>query len=180
MRSYCLGSCCAPSSCFFGSTYAIILFIDSFFCVSNICSDSFRTLSVWNRKRVFLRRLYSWLSICLQRNFSSLSLYVFPSSDALVLNHHSALQFAWLLNMCSRGTLLASLNSSIFFIYYSLSCTPNLFWAGGHLLWCTRIAYPYFCWWWRIFVLQLPSRDGRGPQGSMAQGFLYQVFLWMT
>ena len=54
---------------FFGATYAITLFIDSFLCVSNICSDSFRTLSVWNGKIVFLRILYSWLSFCLQAEF---------------------------------------------------------------------------------------------------------------
>ena len=96
------------------------------FFVSNICSDSFRTSSVWNGKIVFLRRLYSWFLFCLQRNFSSLLLYFFPSSDALVLKHHYALQFALLLNMCLRGDLLASLNSSIvfflfFFILYSQS-----------------------------------------------------------
>ena len=100
---------------FFGATYTITLFIDSFFCVSNICSNYFRNLSVWNGKIVFLRRLYSWFLFCLQQNSSSLLLYVFPSSDALVLKHYSALQLSWLLNMCSRGTLLASLNSSIFF-----------------------------------------------------------------
>ena len=125
---------------FFGATYDVTLLIDSFFCVSNIFSDSFRTLSVWNRKIVFLRRLYSWLSFCLQRNSSSLSLYVFPSSDALVLKYHYVLQFSWLLNMCSRGTLLASLNSSIVFSLLFLSCTPNISWFGEHLLWCTHIS----------------------------------------
>ena len=40
------------------------------FNMSNIWSDSFITLSVWNGKRVFLRRFYSWLSFCLQRNSS--------------------------------------------------------------------------------------------------------------
>ena len=29
-----------------------------------------------------------------------------------------------------------------FFPYSSLSCTPNMFWAGGHMLWCTRIEDP--------------------------------------
>ena len=131
---------------FFGATYTITLFIDSFFCVSNICSDYFRTLSVWNRKTFFFKRLYSWLSFCLQRNSSSLSLYIFPSSDALVLKHHSALQFSWQLNMCSRGTLLAALNSSIVFPYSFKSCTPNPFWVGEHLLWCTHISEPYYHW----------------------------------
>ena len=50
--------------------------------------------------------------LCLQRNLSSVSLYVFPSSSAIVLKHHSTLQLSLLLNMCSRGTLLDSLNSS--------------------------------------------------------------------
>ena len=31
---------------FFGATYAITFFNDSFFCVSNICSDSLRTFSI--------------------------------------------------------------------------------------------------------------------------------------
>ena len=110
----------------FGETYAIKLLIDSFFCVSKICSDSFRTFSVWNVKIVFFRILYSWLSFCLQWNSSSVSLDIFPSSGTLVLKHHSALQLSWLLNMCTRGTWIASLNSSIifyllFFIMYSKS-----------------------------------------------------------
>ena len=42
---------------FFGATYAITLFVDSFLCVSNICSDYLMTPSVCNRKRVFSRRL---------------------------------------------------------------------------------------------------------------------------
>ena len=85
-RSYCLGSCCAPSSCFLAKrmlSHCSLIFL----CVSNICSDSFRTLSVWNGRRVFFSRLYIWLSFFLQRNSSSVSLYVFPSSDALVLKH---------------------------------------------------------------------------------------------
>ena len=75
---------------FLNAMYAITLFIDYFF-VSNICSDSFRNFSVWNGKIVFFRRLYRWLSFCLQHNPSSISLHVFPSSRALVLKHHSAI-----------------------------------------------------------------------------------------
>ena len=74
-----------------------------------------------------LSRLNSWLSFCLQRNSSSLSLYVFPSSNALVLKHHSALQLSWLLNMFSRGTLLASLNSSIVFYLFFFIMYPQYF-----------------------------------------------------
>ena len=99
---------------FVGATYAITLFVDSYLCVSNICIYSFRTLSVWKGKIVFFRRLYIWLSFCLQRNLSFLLLYVFPFSDALVLKNHSSLQFSWLLNICSWGNLLAALNPSIF------------------------------------------------------------------
>ena len=112
---------------FFGAKYAITLFIDSCFCVSNICSDSFRILSVWNWKRVFLRRLYRCLLFCLQQNLSSLLLYVFPSSDALVLKHHYALQFSWLFNMFSRGALLASLNSSTVFPLFLFIMYPQSF-----------------------------------------------------
>ena len=118
--------------------------------------------------------------VFLQRNSSSLSLYFFPFSDAIVLKQHSALQFSWLLKMCSMGTLLASLYSSIVFLYSFLSCTPNRFWAGGHLLWCTCITDPYFRWRWRICVLQLPSRDGRDLKGRMDLGFTHQVLLWMN
>ena len=56
------------------------------FFVSNIFSDYFRTLSIWNGNSVFFRRFYSWLSFCFQRNLSSVSFYEFPSFDALVLN----------------------------------------------------------------------------------------------
>ena len=97
---------------FFGAMYAIELFIDSFLCVPNICSDSFRTSSVWNGRIVFFGILYSQLSFCLQSNSSSLLWYVFYYIDALVLKHKST-QLSWLLNMCSRRTLLASHNSSI-------------------------------------------------------------------
>ena len=83
-------------------------------------------LSIWNRKIVFFRILYSWLSFFLQRNSSSVSLYVFTFSDTLFLKHHSALQLSRQLNMYSRGPLLASLNSPIVFYLLFLSCTPNL------------------------------------------------------
>ena len=39
---------------FFGATYMISLFIDYFLCVSNICSDHFRTLSFETWKYYFL------------------------------------------------------------------------------------------------------------------------------
>ena len=77
-----------------------------------------------------------------QRNPSSLLLYSLPYSDALVLEHWSALHLTWLLNMCSRGTLLACCNSTNFFYSY-LSYTPNIAWFWEHLLWCIHIADPY-------------------------------------
>ena len=95
-----------------------------FFCASNICSYSFKTLSVWNRKMFFLRSLYSWLLFYLQHNPSSLSLYSFPSSGALVLKHHYSLHLSLLLNTCLIGTLLAFSNNSklllllLFIIYH--------------------------------------------------------------
>ena len=122
-----------------------------FFGVSNICSDYFKTSSVWNGKRVFFGRFYSWLFFCLHRNLPSISLHVFPSSYAIVLKHQSVIQFSWLLNICSRGTLLASLNSSIFW-YSFLSCRPNLSWVRYHLLWCIHIAEPYFRWRWNDVI----------------------------
>ena len=59
--------------------------------------------------------IFQEMLFCLQHNSSSLLFYVFTYCDSLVLKHHSALQLSSLLNMCSRGTLLASLNSSMFF-----------------------------------------------------------------
>ena len=59
--------------------------------------------------------------------FLSFSLYVFPYSGDLVLKHHFAIQFAWLLNMCSRGILLASLNSSTFFSLFFFIMYPQYF-----------------------------------------------------
>ena len=72
------------------------------------------------------------------------------NSDALVLKHHSAPHFSLLLNICSRGNLLASLNYSIIFPYSFLLCTPNISWFGEHLLRCNHIAEPYFLWRWKI------------------------------
>ena len=118
--SYFFGSCYASSSCFCGATHAIVLFVCSLFFVLNICSDSLRILSVWNLKRVFFRRLYSCLSFYLQWNSSSLSLYSLPFYDDLFLKHHSALHLSWLLNMCSRVTLLACRNYSelLFLLFF--------------------------------------------------------------
>ena len=61
--------------------------------------------------------------VFLQLNSSSVSLYVFPYYDDLALKHHSAIKLSCLKNMCSRGTLLASLNSSNIFsvIFYHVS-----------------------------------------------------------
>ena len=129
----------------FGATYAITLFVDFFLCVKHT-QWLFYNFVCLKQEKSLLEEIVQLIVVFLQRNSSSLSLYVFPSSDALILKHHSELQFLWMLNMCPRGALLASLNSSIFFPYYFLSCTPNIFWAGGHLLWCTRITDPYFRW----------------------------------
>ena len=62
---------------FFDATYATTLFIDSFFCVSNICSEYFRTSSVWNGKIFLFRILYIWLLFCLQQDSSHCSVFVF-------------------------------------------------------------------------------------------------------
>ena len=43
------------------------------------------------------------------------------------MKHHSALQFAWLLNMCLRGTLFASLNHSIVFFLFFFIMYPKSF-----------------------------------------------------
>ena len=63
----------------------------------------------------------------LQWNSSSLLFYVFHSSGALVLKHQSPLQLSWLLNMCSRETLLDSLNYSIFSIFFFIIYPQSLF-----------------------------------------------------
>ena len=121
-----------------------------FFCVSNICSDSFRTLFVWNGKIVFFRRLYSWLSFCLKRILLYVSLYAFPSSDALVLKHHSELQLSWLLNMCSRGTLLASLSSSIVFFLLFFIMQPQYFLSQR----ASALVHPHF---WALILLTMEN-----------------------
>ena len=126
---------------FFGATYAITLFNYSFFCVSDICSEYFRTLSVWNREIVFLRRFYSWLPFFLQRNLSCLSLYAFPSSNSRVLKHHYTLQLSWLFIMFLRGILLASLNSSIYFFPLFFIMYPQSF----LILRASALVHPH-CW----------------------------------
>ena len=103
----------------------ISLFVDSFFCVSNICNDSLRTPYFCNIKRVYFRRLYIWLSFYLQHNPPYLLFYSLPYSYALVLKHHSELQFPRLLKFCSRGTLFDSLNSSKILFLYFLIIYPN-------------------------------------------------------
>ena len=133
---------------FFGAMYAITLFIESFFCVSSICSNYFRNLFIWNGKRVLFRRLYSWLLFCLQHNLSSVSLYVFPSLDSLVLKHQYAIQFSLLLNMFSRGTLHAWFYSSIVFPYYFLSCTPKCFLSRRS----SDLVHPH---WWVLLSLTM-------------------------
>ena len=119
-----LGSWYAPSSFVLAQHMLSHCSLTRFCCGSNICSDSFRTFFVSNGKRVYVRILYSWLSFCLQRNLLLVAFYVFTSSDALVVRHHYVLQLPWLLNMCSRGTLLVSLNSSIVFPYYFYHVPP--------------------------------------------------------
>ena len=86
----------------FGATYAIELFANSLFCVSNICGYSFGTLPVWNGKIVFFRILQRWLSFSLQQNLSSFSFYPLPSRDAIVLNHHYELQYLLFLKIFAR------------------------------------------------------------------------------
>ena len=78
---------------------------------------------------MFFRILCSWLSFYLQRNSSSVSLYVFSSSNNLFLKNHYALQFSWLLNMCSRETLLTSLNYSIVFSQFFFIIYPQYFFS---------------------------------------------------
>ena len=88
-----------------------------------------------------MRRLYRWWSFCLQHNSSSLLLYVFTSSDSLVLKHHSKLQLSWLLNMYLRVKLLTSLNSSIVFFLFFFIMYPKYF-----LIWrASALVHPH-CW----------------------------------
>ena len=56
----------------------------------------------------------------LQRNPLSLSLYLLPCYDNLVLKHHFAINLSLFLNMCSRGTLLTcKMLFLLYFIIYS-------------------------------------------------------------
>ena len=56
-RPYFLGSCYVPSSCFFWK-YECGWIVHRFvFCVSNICSDSLRTSTVWNRKNSLFKEV---------------------------------------------------------------------------------------------------------------------------
>ena len=89
------------------------------------------------------RRLQIWFLFSLQWNSSSLSLYSLPSTDVLILKHHSALQFSLFSNMCSRGTLIFSFHYSklflIFFIMYRFKtgkCAINF----GQNSPCNRLA----------------------------------------
>ena len=104
---------------FFGATYAIAYFIDSFF----LC----QTYAVILLKLgPFETGKYSFSGYCtadcrffcsgISRLFHCLSFLLMM----IFLKHHYKLQLSLLLNMCSRGTLFASLKSSILFpiIFY--------------------------------------------------------------
>ena len=134
--SYYLGSCYALLSYFFGATYAIALFIDSFLCVSNIFSDSFRNLSVWNGKIVFF--IYCTAGCCffcskIHPICCCMSLFLL-----MLLSWITTLQY----NCHERWTCAKEepyfphSTLQLFFPYYYLSFTPNLSWIREHLLWC--------------------------------------------
>ena len=106
---------------FFGPTYAIALLIYSFF-VCQTYAVIISELCLFETENSLFRRLYSWFSFSLQWNSSSLFLYFLLSYNDIVLTHHSAL----LLNMCSRGTLVACCNYSKFLFLLLFIVYPHI------------------------------------------------------
>ena len=96
-------------------------------CVCQISVVILSNHSLFVTEQYFLRSLYCWLPFSLKLNFSSLSFYSLPPSDDLVFNHHYALNLIWLLDMCSRGTLLACRNYSKLLSLFFFIIQPQYF-----------------------------------------------------
>ena len=94
--------------------------------MSNICSDYFRTLSVWNGNSIF-QEIVQMVLIVLQQNSSSLSLYIFTSYYALVLKHHFALQLSWFFKHVFKRNLTCLTQLFNYFFTIVFHYVPSIF-----------------------------------------------------
>ena len=121
---------------FFYAMYSFVLFIDSFFCVSNICKDYFRTSSVFNGKRLFKGVCRS--DCCFPCNGVCLACQFMSCLILKLLSWGTTLSC----NVCDCWTCVQKefcllLIVLLKFCFYSfLSYTPNPYWVEGNLLWC--------------------------------------------
>ena len=103
------------------------------------------------RKRGF-KVVVQLVVILFQQNSSSLPLYSLPSSDTLVLKHYYALHLSWLLNMCSRVTLLACRNSSkLLFLFLFIIYPKHLL-----ILISSALMHPHL---WDLPLLTMKGKD---------------------
>ena len=144
---YCLGSYYAPSS-FLAQRMISHCSLINFFCVSNICSNSFQILSVWNGEkyfsgdciagcRFFEAELIVFFVVCLSFLWCSCLGSLICTTIVLVVKHVFKRNLTCLTQLCNKFSLLF------------LSFTPNISWAGEYLPWCIHIAEPYFSWRWK-------------------------------
>ena len=164
---------------FFGRTYAITLFVDSFFLPQTYVVILLK-LRLFETEKTFFQEIVKLFVVLFSSEF-----FVFVVVS-LSLFWCSCLEAPICTTICMTVKHVFKRNltylTQLFnvFPYYFLSRTPNLSWVGEHFLWCTYISDPYFSWRWKICALKQPSRDGRDLQGRMALGSPHQVFLWMT
>ena len=117
----------APSSCSLAQRMLSHCSLIRFLCVRKTYAVIHLELCLFEKENsIFYGYCTADYSLFCSGIWSSVPLYDFPSSGALVFKYRSALKFSRPLNMCSRGTLLASLNTFIVFSYCFSSCTPNL------------------------------------------------------
>ena len=90
--------------------------------------------------------LYSCLYFYLQWNSLYLSFYSLTSAGVIFFNHHSVLQLSWLLNIFSRGNLLACCNSSkiLFILFFIMYLQYFLIWRAYDFVYPHHWALPLF------------------------------------
>ena len=140
-ESYCLDSLYAPTSCFLAQRMRLIFsVIRLFLCQTNAViilePRLFETgkESSWGDFIADCRLVYSRIRrlfvVCISFFWCSCLEAPIYTTICMTVKHVFERDLTCLTQLFK------------IFPYSFLTCTPNLFWARGHLLWCTRIADP--------------------------------------
>ena len=134
---------------FFDTTYAITLFIGSFF-VCQTYTAIILELRLFETEKesfqeivqlvviFFVLEFIVFVVVCISLLWRSCLESPIYTTIVIVVKH-----------VFKRNhTCLTQLLN--FFLLLFLSCTPNLSWTGEHLLWCIHITETYHCWGWKI------------------------------